>query len=69
MRSDEQIETTGQIAERLIAPVKVGTEVGTITYSVDGKVYLTESVVTKNGVENIEPDWCVEQILRRFLIL
>lgn len=69
MRSDEQIETTGQIVGKLVAPVKAGTEVGTITYSVDGKVYLTESVVTKTGVEKTTPDWCVEQILRRFLIL
>lgn len=69
MHTDEQIVTKGQIAGKLIAPVKAGTEVGTITYSVDGKVYLTESVVTKNGVQNITPDWCAEQILRRFLIL
>ncbi len=69
MRADEQIVTKEQIAGKLIAPVKTGTKVGTITYSVDGKVYLTESVVTKNSVQNITPDWCVEQILRRFLIL
>ena len=48
--------------------MKQGTIVGNIRYIVDDRVYLTENIVTTQNVEQIEFDWCLEQILRRFLI-
>lgn len=69
MREDEQVETECEIKNVLQAPVTAGTEVGSITYRVDGDVYFVESVITKNGVEAIDLEWCTEEIIKRFLIL
>ena len=69
MREDEQIETQCRLPDKLKAPVVAGTEVGSIIYRVDGNVYFVESVITKTGVEEIDLEWCTEEILKRFLIL
>lgn len=69
LRDDEQIRVEYELEEKLQAPVKAGTRVGSVRYSVDGRVYLEETIVTKGGVERIELPWCVEQIFRRFLVL
>ena len=68
LRDDEEIRVEYELETKLQAPVKAGTQVGTIYYSVDGTVYLEETIVTKSGVERIELPWCVEQIFRRFLV-
>ncbi len=69
MRDDEQIQVDFELEKSLRAPVAAGTPVGRISYSVDGTTYLTETIVTRNGVERVELPWCVEQIFRRFLVL
>lgn len=68
LREDEQIRVEYEWSKSLEAPVKQGTTVGNIRYIVDDRVYLTEDIVTTQNVERIEFDWCLEQILRRFLI-
>lgn len=68
LREDEQIRVEYEWSKSLEAPVKQGTTVGNIRYIVDDRVYLTENIVTTQNVERIEFDWCLEQILRRFLI-
>ena len=68
LRDDENIEVECEVEKTLHAPVKAGMQVGQIRYSVDGDVYLTETIVTKNGVERIELPWCVKQIFERFLL-
>ena len=68
LREDEQIRVEYDWSKSLEAPVKQGTTVGNIRYIVDDRVYLTESIVTTQNVERIEFDWCLEQILGRFLI-
>ena len=68
LRNDEDIQVDYELETKLQAPVKAGTQVGTIRYSVDGEVYLTETIVTKNGVKRVEMPWCVEQIFDRFLL-
>lgn len=69
MREDEEIKVECELKKNLQAPVLSGTPVGRISYSVDGRVYLTETIVTKSGVERVELPWCVEQVFDRFLIL
>ncbi len=69
MRDDEEIKVEFDLKKSLQAPVTEDTQVGSIFYSVDGKVYLTETIVTKGGVERVEMPWCVEQVFRRFLVL
>lgn len=68
LREDEQIRVEYEWSKSLEAPVKQGTTVGNIRYIVDDRVYLTEDIVTTQNVERIEFNWCLEQILRRFLI-
>lgn len=68
LREDEQIRVEYDWSKSLEAPVRQGTQVGSIRYIVDGRVYLTESIVTTQSVDQIEFDWCLEQILRRFMI-
>ena len=53
--------------DSLRAPVRAGTQVGSIEYSVDGVVYFRESIVTADTVERIDFSWCLRQIVRRFL--
>ncbi len=69
MRGDEEIKVDCELQKHLQAPVRAGTQVGCILYSVDGKVYLTETIVTKSDVEKVEISWCMEQVFKRFLIL
>ncbi len=69
MREDEQVTVDCQMLSSLQAPVTAGTKVGSITYSVDGEVYLEETIVTKSGVDAIDLEWCAEEILERFLVL
>ncbi|MCM1216475.1 MAG: D-alanyl-D-alanine carboxypeptidase [Lachnospiraceae bacterium] len=68
LREDEQIRVEYSWSKSLEAPVRRGTRVGNIRYIVDDRVYLTEDIVTTQSVERIGFDWCLEQILRRFLI-
>ena len=68
LREDEQIRVEYDWSKSLEAPVRQGTTVGSIRYIVDDRVYLTEDIVTAQNVGEIELDWCLEQILRRFLI-
>lgn len=67
MRPDETIRVEYHVEDSLVAPVKAGTLVGSVEYSVDGVVYLRESIVTADTVEKIDFTWCLRQILRRFL--
>jgi D-alanyl-D-alanine carboxypeptidase (penicillin-binding protein 5/6) len=69
MRQDEEVEVQCEILDSLYAPVEPGTRVGSIFYSVDGVTYLTETVVTEDGVEKIDFLWCLQEISERFLIL
>lgn len=69
MRDDEKIEVDYELDDILQAPVAEGTQVGYINYILDGKVYLTETIVTGDSVDKIELPWCVEQVFLRFLVL
>lgn len=68
LRPDEQILVTYTVKGNLTAPVESGTLVGTIEYSVNGKVYRREAIVTVDTVEKIDLRWCVQQVIERFLL-
>lgn len=68
MREDEDIKVEYSVKSALTAPVKAGTEVGIVEYSVGGVVYRREKILTKEAVEEIDLEWCAEQILKRFLL-
>ena len=69
LREGEEIRVEHKIKSRLTAPVADGTEVGWIDYMVDGRVYKREIIVTESAVLLIDPEWCLREILKRFLLL
>ncbi len=68
MREMEEIEVVCRQEEVLKAPVEAGMTVGEILYRVDGKDYIVEKIVTAQDVAVIDLKWCVEQILKVYLI-
>lgn len=68
LREDEQIQVEYSWEKSLVAPVERGTKIGNICYIVDDMVYLTADIVTAQSVDQIDFEWCLEQILKRFLI-
>lgn len=68
LASDEAIKVDYQVKEQLEAPVNAGMEVGQITYSVDGVIYRTEKLVITDTIERVDLEWCMEQLLQRFLL-
>lgn len=67
LREDEKVLVEYDWEKTLTAPVESGTRVGEIRYMVDGTVYKRESIVTADPVPEICFDWCLEQVLKRFL--
>lgn len=53
--------------EVLQAPVTEGTEIGRVTYSLDGVTYLQEKIVLSQSIEGIDFSWCLDKILQLFL--
>lgn len=68
LRDDEVIDVSMQVQKSLQAPVEAGTEVGKVTYAVNGQVYKTEQIITKDGVEKIDLRWCFLQVWKRFCV-
>ena len=68
LREDEDILVEYTIADYLTAPVMDGTRVGIIEYSVDGVIYRREAIVTTDTVERIDLQWCIRQVLERFML-
>ncbi|MDR2042798.1 MAG: D-alanyl-D-alanine carboxypeptidase [Clostridium sp.] len=67
MREDEKIEVVRKMKSTLQAPVTSGTSVGMVYYLLDGKTYLTEQIVTTQDVGKADYEWCLRQILLRYL--
>ena len=64
---DESVKVECHCKESLTAPVKEGTVVGNIYYVVDDTIYKTEQIVTTDEVKAVDFNWCIEQIVSRFL--
>lgn len=69
MRQDEEVRVEYSLKSVLDAPVEAGTEVGVIEYRVGDVVYLRERIVTEDTVKKIDFEWCLRQILTRFLFV
>jgi len=68
MREGEEIVVEYKQEETLQAPVEKGQIVGRVRYLVDGVIYRTEEIVTKEGIEKIDWNWCFWQILGRYFL-
>ena len=67
MRADEEIQVEYSWEKTLAAPVERGTQIGEVRYIVDGVVYKRERIVTVDTVDEICFEWCLRQVLGRFL--
>lgn len=68
LRSDEKIQVSCEIEKSLQAPVQAGEIIGSIQYSVNGKVYKTDYIETTQTVLEIDFKWCFSQIWKLFSI-
>ncbi len=69
MREDEQVKVQCKMSSSLEAPVKSGTVVGYIYYSVEDVIYRQETIVATQDIGKIDYKWCLEQIWKRFRLL
>ncbi len=68
LREDEQFELRYSLPHSLEAPLEKGTQVGEVSYLLEGRVLQTIPVVTKSRVEKRDFEWCVQQVIERFLL-
>lgn len=67
MKKNEKIEIIYKIPKKLEAPVLRDTEIGKVSYLVDGKEWKVDTLVTTETVEKIDLEWCFRQVLNLFL--
>ena len=68
LKEDESFEKREEIAKELEAPVEKGTEVGKITYLVDGEIYGIDYLITADNVKKIDFTWCFWQVIKHYSI-
>ncbi len=68
MKEDEEIRVEYTLADALTAPVVCGMPVGRVDYIVDDQIYRTECIVTAENLEEIDQEWCMRQVLERFVL-
>ena len=56
------------MADTLTAPVVCGMPVGRVDYIVGNQIYRTECIVTAENLEEIDQEWCMRQVLERFVL-
>lgn len=62
MREGEQVEVRADLPEKLEAPVAPGTEVGSVSYLLDGETIASYPVYTENSAEKIDFSWCMNRV-------
>ena len=67
MKKEEEIGIIYTIPKELNAPVVSGSQIGSIKYLVDGRVWRTELITTVDTVNEIDYPWCLAKIIAIFL--
>ncbi len=66
-KEGEMWQADVKFEDALVAPVLEGTEIGEVTYTLDGKTYLQEKIVLEQSIAGIDLEWCLDKILQLFL--
>ena len=66
LRKDEELVVDYEIKDSLQAPVESGTVIGNVTCKVDGQTYLERKIVVTQEIEEIDFNWCIRQVIRKF---
>lgn len=67
MRKEESVRVQCYVPKRIKAPIREGTILGGVVYSVEGKIYKKEYILAKKSIEKISYQWCVGQVWERFV--
>ncbi len=69
MRADETVQVQYTLeTDRLTAPVAENTPVGSVEYILGDTVYRRDKIVTAGDLGAVDTEWCLMQILERFLL-
>lgn len=68
LRVDEDFEVVCDMETSLTAPVTEGKKIGEVTCLIDGEPVLNQDIVITETVEEIDFEWCVQQIFSKFYL-
>ena len=68
LKDTDQVEIRCFVPERLEAPVTMGTEIGSVVYTVNGEVMKTYPVITIGEVARQDQAWFTKYIIEKFLL-
>jgi D-alanyl-D-alanine carboxypeptidase (penicillin-binding protein 5/6) len=66
LKADEKVEVVTDLPDQLEAPVKKGTQVGSVSYLLNGAKILEYPVYAENNVEKIDLEWCLQRVFRLY---
>lgn len=68
LRQDEQVKREVEIAKTLKAPIKPGTNIGSVKYLLNGEVLREYPIETTKGVDKIDYPWCFQKVADAFIL-
>lgn len=68
MKEGEKVQMSSDIPEKLTAPVKAGTVIGSVTYYLEEKPVKVYPLYAQNDVDKVTLDWCIGNILDKFFV-
>lgn len=66
LRSDEKIEVKTELKKQVTAPVTSGTEVGRVSYYLDGEKIKEYPIVAAESVQKKDLSWCLQMLAREY---
>lgn len=69
LREDEEIEVVYELPDALNAPVKAGSEVGSVKYLLNSQLLKEYPVYTSEDVKKIDFIWCFDIIKNKYLMI
>ena len=66
LKADEKVEVVTDLPDQLEAPVKKGTQVGSVSYLLNGAKILEYPVYAGNNVKKIDLEWCLQRVFRLY---
>lgn len=67
MKNGEKPDVSYDLPDKLTAPVKKGEAVGSVKYSIDGKILAVYPVLTQNSVNKTDYVWSLKQVWKMFV--
>lgn len=68
LKDTDQVEIKRFLPQRLEAPIKMGTEIGSVVYTLNGEITKVYPVITIGEVARREPGWFAKYLFREFLL-